>query len=76
MIPSSTSTCTSTCRTRVLITPFHNMVLMCPETTIDDVDLHGRVFEEAVAALWDRATESRRNRLFSTVHVTTELLAN
>jgi glutamate-1-semialdehyde 2,1-aminomutase len=35
----------------VLITPFHNMVLMCPETTIDDVDLHGRVFEEAVAAL-------------------------
>ena len=35
----------------VLITPFHNMVLMCPETTADDVDLHGRLFEEAVAAL-------------------------
>ena len=35
----------------VLITPFHNMVLMCPATTTDDVDLHGRVFEEAVAAL-------------------------
>ena len=35
----------------VLITPFHNMVLMCPETTADDVDLHGRIFEEAVATL-------------------------
>jgi len=35
----------------VLITPFHNMVLMCPDTTEADVDLHGRVFEEAVAAL-------------------------
>jgi len=35
----------------VLITPFHNMVLMCPTTTADDVDLHGRLFEEAVAAL-------------------------
>jgi len=35
----------------VLITPFHNMVLMCPTTTVDDVDLHGRLFEEAVAAL-------------------------
>ena len=35
----------------VLITPFHNMVLMCPETTADDVDRHGVLFEEAVAAL-------------------------
>ena len=35
----------------VLITPFHNMVLMCPETTTDDVDLHGRLFAEAVATL-------------------------
>ena len=35
----------------VLITPFHNMVLMCPETTEADVDLHGLVFEDAVAAL-------------------------
>jgi len=24
---------------------------MCPTTTADDVDLHGRLFEEAVAAL-------------------------
>jgi glutamate-1-semialdehyde 2,1-aminomutase len=37
----------------VLITPFHNMVLMCPETTTADVDLHCRLFEEAVAALVD-----------------------
>ena len=35
----------------VLITPFHNMVLMCPTTTDDDVDLHGRLFEDALAAL-------------------------
>jgi glutamate-1-semialdehyde 2,1-aminomutase len=35
----------------VLITPFHNMVLMCPTTTADDVSLHGRLFDEAVASL-------------------------
>ena len=35
----------------VLITPFHNMVLTCPTTTAADVDLHGRLFEEAVALL-------------------------
>jgi len=35
----------------VLITPFHNMVLMCPETTEADVDLHGELFEESVARL-------------------------
>ncbi len=35
----------------VLITPFHNMVLMCPATTEADVDLHGEVFDAAVAAL-------------------------
>ncbi|MCB0900937.1 MAG: aminotransferase class III-fold pyridoxal phosphate-dependent enzyme [Actinobacteria bacterium] len=33
----------------VLITPFHNMALMCPETTETDVDLHSRLFGEAVA---------------------------
>jgi len=37
----------------VLITPFHNMVLMCPSTTEADVDLHGRLFEEAVGRLSD-----------------------
>jgi glutamate-1-semialdehyde 2,1-aminomutase len=32
----------------VLITPFHNMALMCPETSRDDVALHTRLFAEAV----------------------------
>jgi len=35
----------------VLLTPFHNMALMCPATTEEDVDLHSRVFEEAAAEL-------------------------
>ena len=40
-----------TCNRGVLITPFHNMALMCPETTAADVDRHTEVFDEAVAAL-------------------------
>lgn len=36
----------------VLLTPFHNMALMSPETTEEDVDTHTRVFEEAVAELF------------------------
>jgi glutamate-1-semialdehyde 2,1-aminomutase len=35
----------------VLITPFHNMALMCPATTDADVDLHTRLFADAVAEL-------------------------
>jgi glutamate-1-semialdehyde 2,1-aminomutase len=35
----------------VLITPFHNMALMCPATTEAQVDLHTEVFGEAVAEL-------------------------
>jgi glutamate-1-semialdehyde 2,1-aminomutase len=35
----------------VLITPFHNMALMCPATTEAGVDRHTEVFAEAVAAL-------------------------
>jgi glutamate-1-semialdehyde 2,1-aminomutase len=35
----------------VLITPFHNMALMCPATTEEQVDLHTEVFGEAVAEL-------------------------
>ena len=35
----------------VLLTPFHNMALMCPETSEGDVDLHTRVFAEAVGEL-------------------------
>jgi len=35
----------------VLITPFHNMALMCPATTEDQVDRHTQVFGDAVAEL-------------------------
>jgi glutamate-1-semialdehyde 2,1-aminomutase len=35
----------------VLITPFHNMALMCPATNEDQVDRHTQVFGEAVAEL-------------------------
>ena len=35
----------------VLLTPFHNMALMCPTTTIEDVDTHLAVFAEAIAEL-------------------------
>jgi glutamate-1-semialdehyde 2,1-aminomutase len=35
----------------VLLTPFHNMALMCPETTEGDVDAHTVVFRGAVAEL-------------------------
>lgn len=35
----------------VLLTPFHNMALMCPTTTKADVDRHNEVFEEAIKSL-------------------------
>ncbi|MGZ4629818.1 aminotransferase class III-fold pyridoxal phosphate-dependent enzyme, partial [Oryzihumus sp.] len=35
----------------ILLTPFHNMALMCPDTTSDDVQAHLDVFGEAVATL-------------------------
>ena len=35
----------------VLLTPFHNMALMCPATTGSDVDLHTRIFAEAAREL-------------------------
>jgi glutamate-1-semialdehyde 2,1-aminomutase len=35
----------------ILLTPFHNMALMCPATSEEDVDRHTAAFEEAVAAL-------------------------
>jgi glutamate-1-semialdehyde 2,1-aminomutase len=37
---------------RVLMTPFHNMALMSPSTTADDVDRHTAAFAEAVQALF------------------------
>ena len=36
----------------VLVTPFHNMALMCPATTSRDVERHTVAFREAVAALF------------------------
>jgi glutamate-1-semialdehyde 2,1-aminomutase len=35
----------------ILMTPFHNMALMCPDTTEADVDLHTEVFREVTGAL-------------------------
>ena len=35
----------------VLMTPFHNMALMCPATIQGDVDRHSELFSEAVGAL-------------------------
>src|SRR5579859_2296781 len=35
----------------VLLTPFHNMALMCPETTAGDIDQHTRIFAEAADEL-------------------------
>jgi glutamate-1-semialdehyde aminotransferase len=36
----------------VLMTPFHNMALMSPETTGADIDRHTAAFDEALAALF------------------------
>ena len=35
----------------ILLTPFHNMALICADTTEADVDSHTRVFREAVISL-------------------------
>ena len=35
----------------ILITPFHNMSLMCPATSEDDVDRHVAAFDELAAEL-------------------------
>ncbi len=39
------------CNRGILMTPFHNMALMCPMTTVGDVDRHTEIFREVVAAL-------------------------
>jgi glutamate-1-semialdehyde 2,1-aminomutase len=36
----------------ILMTPFHNMALMCPETTAADVDRHTVAFMQAVVSLY------------------------
>jgi glutamate-1-semialdehyde 2,1-aminomutase len=35
----------------ILLTPFHNMALIAPSTTNEDVDYHSKVFQNAVANL-------------------------
>jgi glutamate-1-semialdehyde 2,1-aminomutase len=35
----------------IMLTPFHNMALMSPETSEADVDVHTQVFRESVEAL-------------------------
>ena len=35
----------------ILMTPFHNMALIAPDTSIGDIDYHTRVFREAVQEL-------------------------
>jgi glutamate-1-semialdehyde 2,1-aminomutase len=37
----------------ILMTPFHNMALISPETTQADVDYHTKVFREAVISLFE-----------------------
>ncbi|MEN9731325.1 MAG: hypothetical protein RL488_635 [Actinomycetota bacterium] len=39
----------------ILLTPFHNMALMCPTTTKQDVDKHQEVFEDAINKLLNLA---------------------
>jgi glutamate-1-semialdehyde 2,1-aminomutase len=35
----------------ILLTPFHNMALMSPQTSAEDIDEHTRVFREAAMEL-------------------------
>ena len=35
----------------ILLTPFHNMALMSPQTDASDIDQHTRVFREGVKEL-------------------------
>ena len=41
----------SMCNRGILMTPFHNMALMCPDTAHEDVDRHTEVFRQVVGAL-------------------------
>jgi glutamate-1-semialdehyde 2,1-aminomutase len=36
----------------ILMTPFHNMALISPDTTEADVEYHTKVFREAVDSLF------------------------
>lgn len=39
------------CNRGILMTPFHNMALMCPTTTQEQVDLHDSLFRQALIEL-------------------------
>ncbi|MEN9741639.1 MAG: hypothetical protein RIR66_595 [Actinomycetota bacterium] len=39
------------CNRGILMTPFHNMALMCPTTKESEVDQHGELFEAAIREL-------------------------
>jgi glutamate-1-semialdehyde 2,1-aminomutase len=39
------------CNRGILMTPFHNMALMCPTTKVEEVDQHGELFEAAIREL-------------------------
>jgi glutamate-1-semialdehyde 2,1-aminomutase len=39
------------CNRGILMTPFHNMALMCPDTSQEDVDQHAELFEQALVDL-------------------------
>jgi glutamate-1-semialdehyde 2,1-aminomutase len=43
----------------ILLTPFHNMALMCPATTVADVDRHLEVLDAAVVALVGSSIKGR-----------------
>jgi glutamate-1-semialdehyde 2,1-aminomutase len=43
----------------ILMTPFHNMALVAPDTTTEDVDRHTRVFAESVDEMLGRETTAR-----------------
>jgi glutamate-1-semialdehyde 2,1-aminomutase len=40
------------CNRGILMTPFHNMALMCPDTSREDVDRHTATFRDVVGALY------------------------
>ncbi|MDP4746210.1 MAG: hypothetical protein NWR58_00025, partial [Candidatus Nanopelagicales bacterium] len=35
----------------ILMTPFHNMALMCPDTKESDIDRHTQIFRDAITAI-------------------------
>ena len=37
----------------ILITPFHNMALMCPDTKPEQVDMHTEMFRQVIGAVVD-----------------------